>query len=92
LISQDPPQLHLELVSDRLDFDSLPDMAMFSDQWKASGIEGEEPLSAPGDAGALDINIRLSATEMLAGDAVAREAVLQLGGVPDCAGLDRAPN
>ena len=92
LISQDPPQLHLELVSDRVDFDSLPDMDTFSGNRKASGMEGEEPVSAPGDVGGLDINIRLSATEMSAGDAVAREAVLQLGGVPDCAGPGRAPN
>jgi hypothetical protein len=46
-----------------------------------------DPAGADSALG-LDLNIRLKASEMLAGGAVARQAVLQLGGVPDCALAD----
>lgn len=92
LIGEDPPQLHLELVSERVDFDSLPDIAALGGAGDAPGMAGAEPSSAPDAPGGLAFNVRLSAPEMSAGGALAREAVLQLGGAPDCSVLERVPN
>lgn len=92
LIGEDPPQLHLELVSERVDFDSLPDIAALSGAGAAPGMAGAEPSSAPDAPGGLAFNVRLSAPQMSAGGAVARDAVLQFGGAPDCTGAERVPN
>lgn len=72
------PALHLELSTGRVDADALPDLAA---------------LTGPADANAADpmeqwdFHVRLTAAEMLAGGAVARQAVLQVGSEPDCSGL-----
>lgn len=84
LIGEERPQLHLELVSERVDLDALPDLSAFT------GAEEAVPASTPEQSG-LDFHVRLSATVLSAGDAVASDAVLQVGAAPDCSGLDRAP-
>lgn len=75
------PALHLELAAGRVDADALPD-------WAA--LTGPTETEAADTAVGLDLNIRLKAAEMLAGGAVARQAVLQVGGVPDCTLADAA--
>jgi hypothetical protein len=64
-----------------VDADALPD-------WAA--LTGPTETEAADTAVGLDLNIRLKAAEMLAGGAVARQAVLQVGGVPDCTLADAA--
>jgi hypothetical protein len=81
LLNGDRPALHLELAAERVDADALPD-------WAA--LTGPMDTAGAGPALGLDLNIRLQAAEMLAGGAVARQAVLQLGGVPDCSLADTA--
>jgi len=46
--------------------------------------------AVPDSASGLDFRVRLRAAEWLAGGAVARQAELQLGDVPDCSGLRAA--
>jgi hypothetical protein len=73
------PALHLELSTGRVDADALPDLAA---------------LTGPADANAADpmeqwdFHVRLTAAEMMAGGAVARQAVLQIGNEPDCSRLE----
>jgi uncharacterized protein involved in outer membrane biogenesis len=81
LLTGERPALHLELAAGRVDADALPD-------WTALSGPGDTEAADP--AAGLDLNIRLKAAEMLAGGAVARQAVLQLGGVPDCTPADAA--
>ena len=81
LLAGERPALHLELAAERVDADTLPD-------WTA--LTGPMDTAGADPAAGLDLNIRLKASEMLAGGAVARQAVLQLGGVPDCSLADAA--
>jgi hypothetical protein len=81
LLTGERPALHLELAAERVDADALPD-------WAA--LTGPMDAAAADPAAGLDLHIRLTASEMLAGGAVARQAVLQLGGVPDCSLADAA--
>jgi hypothetical protein len=78
--------LHLELASDRLDVDALPDLAALA---APPSAEGAGQASAGWPEG-VDFNVRLSVGELLAGGAVARQAVLRLGGEPDCGSLAAA--
>lgn len=91
LLTAGRPALHLELVSERVNADALSELAALA----GSGPEGqgEQPAAAwPGaeSSGTMDFNVRLTAGELLAGGALARQAVLQLGGAPDCRMLDAA--
>lgn len=81
LLTGERPTLHLELAAGRVDADTLPD-------WVALIGPGDAQAADP--AAGLDLNIRLKAAEMLAGGVVARQAVLQLGGAPDCTLADAA--
>jgi hypothetical protein len=73
--------LHLELAAERVDLDALPDPAAFS-----SSAEDSAAWEPP-----LDLNVRLSAAEFRKGGAVARQAVLRLGDIPDCGALPATP-
>jgi len=73
--------LHLDLRAERVDMDQLPDPTELGG---APGPEGQVTESG------LELNARLTAEELLAGGAVARQAVLRVGSAPDCRGLDSA--
>jgi len=95
LVGEDRPQLHLDLLSERLDLDDVPDLGAFTGAGQAMGrepvsAEGPGPAATPQDAG-LDFHLRLSAAELVAGEVVARDAVLQLGAAPDCSRLQTPP-
>lgn len=72
------PALHLELSTERVDADALPDLA---------ALTGPADANAPDLMEQWDFHVRLTAAEMLAGGAVARQAVLQVGSEPDCSEL-----
>jgi hypothetical protein len=72
------PALQLELAADELDLDKLPELPPFG-----TPAGAEQPAAA-----GLDLDIRLTATEIRRAGAVARQAVLSLGGEPDCSDLD----
>lgn len=78
----DTPALHLELESPLIDLDALPDLSELA----AFGGEGAEEEGAPIDS-VVSLNLRLRAAEARGAGAVAREAVLQAGGEPDCSNL-----
>jgi hypothetical protein len=80
LLTETSTELHLDLVAERVDVDTLPDLSAFAGS-------AEPAPTAPDSASGLDVNLRLRAAEWLAGGAVARQAELQLGDVPDCSGL-----
>jgi hypothetical protein len=100
LVGEDRPQLHLDLLSERVDLDDLPDLGAFTGTMQAmdgeqagtkgASAEGPGQAPTPDDAG-LDFHVRLSAAELVAGEVVARDAVLQLGAAPDCSGLETSP-
>jgi len=78
-----------------LDLDDLPDLGAFTGVGQAMGREpasgeGSGPAATPQDIG-LDFHLRLSAAELVAGEVVARDAVLQLGAAPDCSPLEAVP-
>ena len=80
LLSGTPAELHLDLLSERVDVDALPDLSAFA--------PGAEPGGAtPDSIGAPDFHVRLRAAEWRAAGAIAQQGELQLGGVPDCSGL-----
>lgn len=81
LVTADRPALHLELASDRVDADALPGLTGPGEP----GGEGQAAMAWPED---LDFNVRLEIGELLGGGAVARQAVLRLGGEPDCRAMD----
>jgi hypothetical protein len=81
LLTTDRPALHLELASDRIDADALPALSGPEEP----GGDGQAALGWPED---VDFNVRLEVGELLADGAVARQAVLRLGGEPDCRALD----
>jgi len=83
LLTETTTELHLDLVSERVDVDTLPDLS-------ALAGSAESVPTAPDSASDLDFHVRLRAAEWLAGGAVARQAELQLGDVPDCSGLGAA--
>jgi len=73
--------LNLDLHAERLDLDQLPDL----------GELGAAPGSAEqGSLSGLELNARLTAAELLASGAIARQAVLRVGSAPDCRALDAA--
>ena len=78
----DTPALHLDLASPLIDLDALPDLSELA----AFGGGGTEEESAAIDS-VVSLNLRLRAAVARGGGAVAREAVLQAGGEPDCSGL-----
>ncbi|MGK2924102.1 MAG: hypothetical protein ACSLE2_00630 [Lysobacterales bacterium] len=80
LLLGDVPALHLDLASPQIDFDALPDLSALA------ALGGEEEEGAATDS-VLSLNLRLRAAEARGAGAVAREAVLQAGGEPDCSGL-----
>jgi len=83
LLTAGRPALHLDLSADRVDAGALPAL---------SGPEepvGEGQASMAWPEG-VDFNVRLEVGELLAGDAVARQAVLRIGGEPDCRALEGA--
>ena len=82
LWTRDPAALHLELVADRVDLDALPGLDAFTGNRGAERAAWEPPV---------DLNVRLSAAEILKGGAVAQQAVLRVGSDPDCRDLDAAP-
>ena len=73
------PGLRLDLATDSLDIDRLPELPTF--------------LSAPGTDNALasgfGIALRLRAGELRSAGAVARNAVVTVGDDPDCSQPDR---
>jgi hypothetical protein len=81
LVTADRPALHLELAADRVDADTLPGLSGPGEP----GGQGQAAMAWPED---VDFNVRLEVGELLAGGAVARQAVLRLGGEPDCRALD----
>jgi hypothetical protein len=84
LLTNGRPALNLDLAAERLDIDALPDFAALT----APGQPTDEGESGSGGTAGLDLNVRLAVEELLAGGAVARQAVLKLGGEPDCRGLE----
>jgi hypothetical protein len=78
LLPDTRPALHLELSTERADADALPDLAALTGPADANAADSIEQW---------DFHVRLTAAEMLAGGAVARQAVLQVGSEPDCSGL-----
>lgn len=82
----DRPALHLDLSSERIDADALPDLSILSTEEPSAG--NNQPAAAWPEG--LDLNVRLSVGELLAGGAVARGAALRLGGEPDCLALEVA--
>lgn len=82
LLTTVQPALHLELSAERIDLDALPDLDAFTG---SSGLD-----DSPGWEPPLDLNVRLSAAEFLKNGAVARQAVLRVGGEPDCRELAAA--
>jgi len=85
-LTGDRPALHLDLFADRVDADALPDLSVLSSGEPAAGA-GRPAAEWPDG---LDLNVRLSVEELLAGGAVARQAVLRLGGEPDCLPVEPA--
>lgn len=81
LVLDDTPALHLDLASPRIDLDALPDLSALT----ALGGGAEEGGAATDSV--VSFNLRLRAAEARGAGAVAREAVLQAGGEPDCSGL-----
>lgn len=81
LLTGQATELHLELASDRLDADALPDLAGLAD------AGGEASAGWPEG---LDFNVRLSVGELRASGVLAQQAVLRLGGEPDCGPLTAA--
>jgi hypothetical protein len=81
LVTADRPALNLELSADRVDADALPALSGPEEP----GGEGQASMAWPEG---LDFNVRLEVEELLAGGAVARQAVLRLGGEPDCRALE----
>lgn len=73
------PSLELDLSAGQLDLDALPDLSALAGAGQGAVTESEEGL---------DFNFRLSASEIRKSGAIARQAVLQLGGEPDCSALD----
>lgn len=82
LVFGDTPALHLDLASPRIDLDALPDLSALA----AFGGGGAEEEGVASDS-VVSFNLRLRAAEARGAGAVAREAVLQAGGEPDCSGL-----
>jgi len=85
LLTGERPALHLELTADRVDGDALPDLAALT-----SGAASEGAGQAMEWPAGMDFNLRFAVGELLAGGAVARQAVLRLGGEPDCRLLESA--
>jgi len=81
LVTADRPALHLDLVADRVDADALPALSGTEEP----GGEGQASMAWPEG---VDFNVRLEVGELLAGGAVAQQAVLRLGGEPDCRALE----
>ena len=81
LVTADRPALNLELSADRVDADALPTLSGPEEP----GGEGQASMAWPEG---VDFNVRLEVGELLAGGAVARQAVLRLGGEPDCRALE----
>lgn len=77
------PALHLDLAADRVDTAALPDLSELAPSAAPAADDQPDPEWPEG----LDFGVRLAVGELLAGDAVARQAVLQLGGEPDCRAL-----
>jgi hypothetical protein len=84
LVLDDTPALHLDLASPRIDLDALPDLSALA----TLGGGGADDGSAATDS-VVSFNLRLRAAEARGAGAVARDAVLQAGGEPDCSGLLR---
>jgi hypothetical protein len=74
------PALHLDLVAGRVDLDAMPELDAFT---------GSSAAESPGWEPPLDLNVRLSAAEILKNGAVARQAVLRIGSDPDCRELEQ---
>lgn len=87
VVLDDPPALHLDMASPRIDLDALPDLAALASFGDADAGEAGEQAEGAGTDTALAFNLRLRAAEARGGGAVAREAVLQVGSEPDCSGL-----
>jgi len=85
-LTGDRPALHLDLSADRVDVDALPEWSALS----SDGPAEDAGQPAAGWPDGLDFNVRLSVGELLAGGAVARQAVLRLGGEPDCLPVEDA--
>jgi hypothetical protein len=82
-LAGEPPALHLDLAADRVDTAALPDLSELAPSAAPAADDQADPEWPEG----LDFGVRLAVGELLAGDAVARQAVLQLGGEPDCRAL-----
>jgi hypothetical protein len=82
LVFGDTPALHLDLASPLIDLDALPDLSALA----AFGGGDADEEDAASDS-IVSIALRLRAAEVRGAGAVAREAVLQAGGEPDCSGL-----
>ena len=74
------PGLQLDLITDSLDLDRLPELPAF----------GRAPDAGGAAITGLDIDLRLSAGELRKAGAVARNAVLSVGDDPDCGQPDRS--
>lgn len=74
------PALHLDLAADRLDTAALPGLAELAPATAAAEADQADQEWPEG----LDFGVRLAVGELLTGEAVARQAVLRLGGEPDC--------
>jgi hypothetical protein len=79
----DTPALHLDLASPRIDLDALPDLSALA----ALG-DGDADEEGVATDPVVSFNLRLRAAEARGAGAVAREAVLQAGGEPDCSDLE----
>ena len=71
--------LQLDLTTDSLDLDLLPEVPAFAPAPDAGGAA----------LAGLDIDLRLRAGELRKGGAVARNAVVSVGDDPDCGQTDR---
>jgi len=87
LLTVEQASLHLELATELFDTDDLPDLSTLSGLGAPAAGDGGAP-AGPGEAPGLDYHVRLVAAELRGGGAVARQAVLQVGGEPDCTLLD----
>jgi hypothetical protein len=79
LLTAGRTSLQLDLAAAQVDLDALPDLSAFT---------GTEPEGTAEQADGLEFNIRLSADEIRKSGAIATQAVLRLGGEPDCRALD----
>lgn len=73
------PRLQLDLTTDSLDLDRLPEIPAFAPAPDAGGA----------DLAGLDVDLRLRAGELRKAGAVAHNAVLSVGDDPDCGRPDR---